>query len=105
MFHFLGASQSGLSPFVETVGYEHTRRLIIFSSLKSFRTLVSVRLVKRSRALVETNPARNSQSETHQDDEPGGRLRAASFRTLHRIERSPYALENSRLYLRRLPRV
>src|SRR5712692_6211800 len=30
------------------------------------------RLVKRRRALVETNPPRNSQPETHRSDEPGG---------------------------------
>src|SRR5262249_9223610 len=97
--------QVGLNPFAETDRNEHTRRSIICTSLKFFRTLLSVRLVKRSRALVETNPTRNNQSETHRDDDSGGRLRAASFRLLHRIERSPYASENLSLQLRRQPQV
>ena len=48
--------------------------------------------------MVETNPPRNSQSETHPDDERGrwpGRLR------LHRMDRFPDASENS---YRKLPR-
>ena len=36
------------------------------------------RLAKRRRALVEANPPRNSQPETHRDDGPGSRLRLAS---------------------------
>ena len=87
---------SGLNPSAETDRGEHTRRSIIFSSPESCHTLESLRLAKRSRALVETNPARNSQLETHQDDDSGSRLRAASFLAIHRIERSPHALENSR---------
>lgn len=50
---------------------------------------------------METNPARNSQLETHQDDEPGSRLRAASVSLMHRIERSPHALERPETTIRR----
>ena len=83
--------QLGLNPSGETNRNEHTCRSIIFSFLKYCRALESLRPVKRSRALVETNPARNSRSETHQDDGSGSRLRAASFFAVHRIERSPHA--------------
>lgn len=54
---------------------------------------------------METNPARNSQLETYQDDDSGSRLRAASFSLIHRIERSPHALENSRNQFRPMLRV
>ena len=91
-----GPNQIGLNPSAGTNRGEHTRRSIISSFLKSCHTLESLRLAKRSRALVETNPARNSQLETHQDDDPGSRLRAASSSLIHRIERSPHALENSK---------
>jgi len=50
------------------------------------------RLAKRRRALVETNPPRNSQPETHPDDERGRRRRR---RRLHRMDRFPHALKNS----------
>ena len=99
------ALATGLNPSAETNRGEHTRRPIIFSFLKFFHTVESLRLAKRSRALVETNPARNSQLETHQDDDPGSRLRAASFSLIHRIERSPHALKNSRPQVRLMLRV
>ena len=82
---------NGLNPFAETNRNEHTRRSIISSFLEFCHALKSLRLAKRSRALVETNPARNSRSETHQDDGSGSRLRAASFLAVHRIDRSPHA--------------
>jgi hypothetical protein len=47
---------------------------------------------------VETNPPRNSQPETHPDDERG---RWPQSRRLHRMERFPDASENS---YRKLPR-
>jgi hypothetical protein len=72
-------SVSGVSPSLETNRKGHTRRLINSCFSKSSPTLQSPRLAKRRRALVETNPPRNSQSETHQDDVSGSRLRAASF--------------------------
>ena len=50
------------------------------------------RRVKRTRALVETNPLRNSQPETHPDDE---RRRWPQGWRLHRMERFPDALKNS----------
>src|SRR4051794_13943179 len=87
----------GPNPSAETNRNEHTRRSIIFSFLVFCHVLRSLRPAKRSRALVETNPARNSRSETHQDDGSGSRLRTASFLALHRVDRSPYAWKNSLL--------
>jgi len=49
-------------------------------------------LVKRRRALRERNPPRNSQPETHPDDERG---RWPQGERLHRMERFPDASENS----------
>src|SRR6266852_3631294 len=51
------------------------------------------RLVKRRRALLESNSPRNSQPETHRDDEPGGGSGAAPCycRFAHRTDRSPHA--------------
>jgi hypothetical protein len=57
------------------------------------------RSAKRRRALVETNPPRNSRLQTHQNDGTGGEADTAS--PLHfnlkpdRIDRSAYALKNS----------
>jgi hypothetical protein len=48
--------------------------------------------------MLESNPSRNSQPETHPDDE--GRRWPQGWR-LHRMERFPYASENS---YRKLPR-
>jgi hypothetical protein len=42
--------------------------------------------------MLESNPPRNSQPETHPDDERG---RWPRSRRLHRMERFPDALENS----------
>src|SRR5215210_6633541 len=56
------------------------------------------RLVKRRRAMLESTPPRNSQPETHPDDE---RRRRPAGRRLHRMERFPDAWENS---LRKPPR-
>ena len=50
------------------------------------------RLVKRRRALVETNPPRNNQPETHPDDERGCRYQS---RRPDRMDRFPDALGNS----------
>src|SRR4051794_19833657 len=83
--------QLGLNPPRETKRKEHTRRSIIFSFLAYCHALKSLRPAKRSRALVETNAARNNRSETHQHDGSGSRLRAASFVATHRVDRSPYA--------------
>src|SRR6185437_2111215 len=56
------------------------------------------RLVKQRRALVETNPPRNSQSETHPDDEWGRRPEGGAPLS---EDRFPDAWENSS---RKLPR-
>ncbi|PYV05592.1 MAG: hypothetical protein DMG26_05005 [Acidobacteria bacterium] len=60
------------------------------------------RLVKRRRAMLESNPPRNSQLETHRDDEAGAVVKcseaAAPAKTAlpsHRIDRFPHASENS----------
>jgi hypothetical protein len=92
-----GPTADGPNPLAETNRNEHTRRSIISSFLVFCHVLRSLRPAKRSRALVETNPARNSRSETHQDDGSGSRLRTASFLALHRVDRSPYAWKNSLL--------
>ena len=42
--------------------------------------------------MVETNPSRNSQLETHPDDERGRLTRGSAP---HRMERFPHASENS----------
>ena len=55
-------------------------------------------MVKRMRALLESNRARNSQPETHPDD-GGGRVPV--WARPHRMERFPDAWENSS---RNLPR-
>jgi uncharacterized protein len=59
-------------PFVETKCNWHTCRLMNFAT----RTVCSPpewpRLVKRKRALVETNPPRNKPAETHRDDDGQG---------------------------------
>ena len=58
--------------------------------------------MKRRRALLESNPPRNSQLETHRDDEAGGGGKAVPGPIeSHRIERFPDAWENS---YRKLPR-
>jgi hypothetical protein len=49
-------------------------------------------LVKRRRALLESNPPRNSRPETHPDDERGLGLQRLSP---HRMDRFPHASENS----------
>src|ERR1700744_1908872 len=60
------------------------------------------RLVKRRRALVETNLSRNSQLATHRSDERGSRfelapllLSAVVLCAFSRIDRCPHAWENS----------
>ena len=59
------------------------------------------RLAKQKRALLENNPPRNSQLETHRDDEPGTAVQPFPDRIeSHRIERFPDAWKNS---LRKLP--
>lgn len=57
------------------------------------------RLVKQRRALLESHSPRNSQPETHRDDEPGGGSWVAPrYRILaHRTDRSPDAGKNSSL--------
>src|SRR5260370_24064921 len=56
------------------------------------------RMVQGRRALLESNPPRNTQRETHPDDERG---RWPQGGRLHRMERFPDASENS---YRKLPR-
>jgi len=55
------------------------------------------RLAKRRRALLESNSPRNSQLETHRNDEVAGAgwIRSCSVFELkaHRIDRSPHALK------------
>jgi hypothetical protein len=63
-----------------------------FSTGKTVLQHTRTRLVKRRRALRERNPPRNSQPETHPDDERG---RWPRSRRLHRMERFPDASENS----------
>jgi hypothetical protein len=51
-----------------------------------------VRLAKRKRTLLESNPPRNSQPETHRDDEAGsGACVVPGPIESHRIERFPDA--------------
>src|SRR5437764_14071680 len=52
----------------------------------------SPRLVKHKRALLESNPPRNNQLETHRSNESGSGLTAAP----HCLERFPHAQKNSR---------
>src|SRR5256885_13603735 len=54
------------------------------------------RLVKRRRALLESNPPRNSQPETHRDGETGeGPPGPSSNSFLQRLDRFPHASKNS----------
>src|SRR5580765_6446157 len=59
--------------------------------------------VKRRRALLESNPPRNSRLQTHQDDGSRGGAREGFAlgvkRTPHRIDRFAHALENSNVPL------
>jgi hypothetical protein len=51
-----------------------------------------IRLAKRKRTLLESNPLRNSQPETHRDDEAGGGHCAVPGPIeSHRIDRFPDA--------------
>jgi hypothetical protein len=45
--------------------------------------------------MLESNPPRNSQLETHRGDERGRDSKVAPFSSLHHFDRSPDALENS----------
>ena len=87
------AHSRGVNPSVETVCDWHTCRSLDFATQITSSCSHYPRLAKQRRALVETNPPRNNQPETHRDDEPGRRFRPSPcFRkSLHRIERSPYA--------------
>ena len=55
------------------------------------------RLAKRRRALLESNSPRNSQLETHRNDEVAGAVSVRSCSVFelkaHRIDRSPHALK------------
>jgi len=68
------ARQLGVNPSVETVWNWHTFRLMVFFLKCLLLPQDGARLVKRRRALLESNSPRNNQLETHRDDEPGALL-------------------------------
>src|SRR5205823_545165 len=74
-------------PWGETVAKRHTCRSMIFTIQMAPFFGQSPQLVKRRRALLESNPPRNNQPETHQGYESGSSRGAAP----HSIDRFPHA--------------
>ena len=87
------AQLHGVNPSVETVWNWHTFRLMVFFLKCLLLPQDGARLVKRRRALLESNSPRNNQLETHRDDEPEGGSWVAPrcFYLAHRTDRSPHA--------------